>query len=89
MKYELLASFHNDYRRLPERERALFREAVRQMNQAVARHAGSGLPRWPGSLRVRAVTGAPGIWEMTWSFAGPDGCATFEYVLIDGEPGIR
>jgi hypothetical protein len=26
---------------------------------------------------------------MTWSFSGPDGRATFEWVLVDGEPGIR
>jgi len=27
--------------------------------------------------------------EMTWSFAGPDGRATFELVEVDGEPAIR
>jgi len=26
---------------------------------------------------------------MTWSFSGPDGRATFEFVTIDGQPGIR
>jgi hypothetical protein len=26
---------------------------------------------------------------MTWSFSGPDGRATFEYVEVDGEPAIR
>ena len=26
---------------------------------------------------------------MTWSFAGPDGRATFEWILIDGELAIR
>jgi hypothetical protein len=26
---------------------------------------------------------------MTWSFAGPDGRATFEFITIDGEPAIR
>ena len=29
------------------------------------------------------------ILEATWSFSGPDGRATFEYVEIDGELGIR
>jgi hypothetical protein len=38
---------------------------------------------------VKDVEGAPGIWEMTWSFAGPDGRATFEWIEIRGEPGIR
>jgi hypothetical protein len=40
-------------------------------------------------LRVRDVEGAPGVIEMTWSFAGPDGRATFEWVVRDGEPRIR
>lgn len=35
------------------------------------------------------MAGQTGIWEMTWSFAGPDGRATFELVEIDGEPAIR
>ncbi len=26
---------------------------------------------------------------MTWSFAGPDGRATFEFVEIEGEMGVR
>jgi len=25
---------------------------------------------------------------MTWSFSGPDGRATFEWIEIDGEPAI-
>jgi hypothetical protein len=32
---------------------------------------------------------APGIFEMTWSFASPDGRATFEILTIDGEARIR
>jgi len=35
------------------------------------------------------VAGAPGIWEMTWSFSGPDGRVTFEWAEIDGQPGVR
>ena len=34
------------------------------------------------------MTSAPRIWEMTWSFAGPDGRATFEFVTRDGEVRI-
>jgi hypothetical protein len=44
---------------------------------------------WPTSLRVKDVEGAPGLWEMTWSLAGPDGRAKFEWIEIDGEPAIR
>ena len=29
------------------------------------------------------------MWEVTWSFTGLDGRATFEYIDIDGELGIR
>lgn len=55
-------------------------------------YAGRGdrrLPRWPASLRVKAVRGAPAVWEMTWSFSGPDGRATFDLIEVDGEPAIR
>jgi hypothetical protein len=31
------------------------------------------------------MQGTSGIWEMTWSFASPDGRATFEFVRRDGE----
>lgn len=44
---------------------------------------------WPRKLRVKDIEGAPGIWEMTWSFSGPDGRATFEWIDLDGEAGIR
>src|SRR5205814_116902 len=39
--------------------------------------------------RVQAVRGVPGVWELTWSFAGPAGRATFELIAVDGEPAIR
>lgn len=35
------------------------------------------------------MEGAAGVWEITWSFSGPDGRATFEYVDIEGELAIR
>jgi hypothetical protein len=44
---------------------------------------------WPRSLRVKAVHGAPGVLEMTWSFASPDGRATFELVTVEGELRCR
>lgn len=36
--------------------------------------------RWPAGLRVSPMKSAAGVWEMTWSFASPDGRATFEFV---------
>jgi hypothetical protein len=79
LKFELTPAFEGDWARLSPSERAKFREAVR---------ADPAAP-WPKSLRVKNVEGAPGVWEMTWSFSGPDGRATFEWIEIDGEPGIR
>ena len=38
---------------------------------------------------MKPVEGAPGIFEMTWSFKGPDGRATFEWIQIDGTFGVR
>lgn len=89
MKYERTDSFKADYKRLSEAERSRFLEAVRRMNAAYAQRGEQPLPTWPASLRVKDVEDAPGIFEMTCSFAGPDGRATFEYVTIDGEPAIR
>jgi hypothetical protein len=38
---------------------------------------------------VKSVRGAAGVLEMTWSFASPDGRATFELVTVDGELRCR
>ena len=44
---------------------------------------------FPDRLRVKAIVAAPGLFEMTWSFSGPDGRATFEWMDLDGEPAVR
>jgi hypothetical protein len=59
------------------------------MIQAAKEQEGTPPVRWPKKLRVKPVQGTAGIYEMTWSFKGPDGRATFEFVNIDGDPGIR
>lgn len=94
MKYETTLSFEADYKKLGDDEKRSFREAVRKFNKACdAALEQGGKPQWPKSLRVKDVEGAPGVWEMTWSFAGPDGRATWEWstVEVDGEtfPAIR
>lgn len=89
MKFQRADSFKADWRRLDEGEQRLFRDAVPAFHAAAEAQVQQDAQRWPGSLRVRAVEGAPGIWEMTWSFAGPDGRATFEWVTIDGEAAVR
>ncbi len=44
---------------------------------------------WLNGLRVKPVEGASGVWEMTWSMTNPDGRATWEWISIEGEAGIR
>lgn len=89
MKFVVLASFEADYRRLSVTERTLFKTALQTFVLACDRFAADPATAWPASLRVKAVENAPGIWEMTWSFSGPDGRATFEWVQIDGSLGVR
>jgi len=73
---------------MAERETFL-RVLHREFHPACVRFVADPSTPWPKSLRVKRVQGLPGVWETTWSFAGPDGRATFEWVEIDGEPGIR
>ena len=71
-------------------ERTLFRTvATEQFAPAAQRHAAQPRSARPKGLRIKSVRGARGMWEMTWSFAGPDGRATFEWIEIDDEPAIR
>ncbi|MGI8944884.1 MAG: hypothetical protein ACR2GL_01420 [Thermoleophilaceae bacterium] len=89
MKYSRAARFIADLRRLTPAERKLFREVVvEQFVPAADRIAAVPGEPWPKGLRVKRVRGAPGVWEMTWSFSGPDGRATFEWIEIDDEPAI-
>lgn len=90
MKFELTRAFEGDWARLSTEERAAFQKVVReQFHPACERRRIDPAATWPRSLRVKALEGAPGVWEMTWTFAGPDGRATFEWVEIEGEPGVR
>ena len=89
MKYQTTPRFDAGYRRLGLRERRLFRDAVQAINDACAARGDAPLPTWPASLRIGSLEGHRGIYEMTWSFAGPDGRAPFDLVEINGEIGIR
>lgn len=57
------------------------------MRNAIRRAEESGSPTidWPSHLRVKDVKGSPNVLEMTWSFAGPDGRATFQIESRNGE----
>ena len=89
MKFETTARFDGDYRRLGKDEQKLFRVALSAFISATKSRAATPDAPWPKRLRVKSVEGAPGIWEVTWSFTGPDGRATFEWTTVDGNPGIR
>lgn len=90
MRFETTPAFDADVRRLSPDEYRRFRRVVAErFNPACDRRAADPAARWPRSLRVRRVEGASGVWEMTWSFAGPDGRATFEWGELGGEPLIR
>lgn len=90
MKFEVTPTFEGDWRRLNDSERARFRAVVRDdFHPACERRRIEPTTPWPKKLRMRAIEGASGIWEMTWSFARPDGRVTFEWLDIEGQPGIR
>jgi len=44
---------------------------------------------FPAHLRVKPITSAPGVFEMTWSFSGPDGRASFQWATITLPDGTR
>lgn len=73
----------------------MFREAARAFNAASDRFVETKDPSaWPATLRVKPVVNAPGVFEMTWSFSGPDGRATWEWIqVVDAEgrawPAVR
>lgn len=90
MRYETTPAFDADYRRLPKRERTMFRRVViEEFSPGCDAFHGTPSVPFPDRLRVKSITSAPGLFEMTWSFAGPDGRATFEWIVIDGQPAVR
>jgi hypothetical protein len=71
-------------------EQGLFLRVVqRDFHPACERFAQDPGAAWPRGLRVKRVQGAPGVWETTWSFAGPDGRASFEWTQEQGELVVR
>lgn len=90
MKFETTPAFDADYKRLKTEHQATFRAVIKdKFAPACDAHARAASHPWPASLRVKSMRNAPGILEMTWSFAGPDGRATFELITIDGELRCR
>jgi len=89
LKFEVTASFRRDLKRLSKGERAIVRETLPTFVAACERFAADRTAAWPASVRVKDVEDAPGIWEVTFHFAGPDIRATFEWVQIEGQLGVR
>ncbi len=90
MKFETTPAFDNDYRRLRREHADAFKRVVREkFARACDAYATDPTSIWPAALRVKSVRSAPGIFEMTWSFASPDGRATFELITVDGELRCR
>jgi hypothetical protein len=81
VRYQTTPRFDSDYKALKPEHKAAFREVLDAFIAACDTYAERpGSSRWPKGLRVSPMKSAPGIWEMTWSFASPDGRATFEWV---------
>jgi hypothetical protein len=80
VKFETTPSFDHDYRALKREHQRAFRAVVPAFSAACDSYATARGYRWPAALRVSPLRGASGLWEMTWSFASPDGRATFEFV---------
>lgn len=68
-----------DFNRACEAYAEVWGHATTAAAQAKSGGGGAGY-KWPAALRVHPMKSAPGVWEMTWSFASPDGRATFEFV---------
>jgi hypothetical protein len=90
VKFEQTERFAGDRRRLSDKEfHRLWRVIRDEFVPAAERQVNAPGSAWPMSLRVKPVQGARGVLDMTWSFAGPDGRATFEWVSVEGQPSIR
>jgi hypothetical protein len=87
---ETTAAFDGDHRRFTREHAVTFKTVVREtFAPACDAYAKNPTTPWPAALRVKPVRSAPGILEMTWSFASPDGRATFELVTVEGELRCR
>ncbi len=89
MKFVTTPVFDNDYRRLKAEHKVTFERVVREkFVPACDVFSANSADSWPKSLRVKSVRSAHGIFEMTWSFASPDGRATFEFITFDNELAV-
>lgn len=85
MKWQTTAQFDADWASLPREHRRIFIDRIPAFSRACDAFLEDPTTQWPRALRVSRMNSAPGVWEMTWSFAGPDGRATFSFVTVGGE----
>jgi hypothetical protein len=80
--HEELEQFLREFAKLTPHQKTQFLTAVRKMVEDLRRNAG-----FRPSLRVKAVQGRSGVFEMTW---GGSGRATFHYgaEVQPGEPNV-
>ena len=90
MKYQRLPKFLADWQALSEAERGLVKAwLAEKLLPVVAQYEQNPTAYvWPKSLRFERLQGTSGICAIAWSFAGPDGRATFEFGDQNGEPII-
>jgi hypothetical protein len=60
--------------------RALVRAAGRALSEFLDARSEDPGARPPTELRFKQIKGATGVYEVTWSFARPDGRLTFSFV---------
>jgi len=90
MKFETTPAFEGDWRRLSNENQKIFRKVVlEKFAPACDVYADNPATAWPKSLRVESISGTKGVMAMTWSFASPDGRATFEFVSVNNELRLR
>lgn len=90
MKFDVTETFAREFRQLPVAHRRIFTGLIPEFNKACEEHvANPGNFVWPARLRVSRMTSVKDGWEMTWSFTGPDGRATFRFMHVDGETRIE
>lgn len=90
MRFRVLNSFRRDVSRLAPAHRTSFERVVREKFAPACDAWAEAMDErrsfvWPKSLRVDEIVGGRGVMEMTWSFASPDGRATFQFDRIDGQ----
>lgn len=83
MRFERTESFKADFRRLTKAEQEMFRTAALEFSAACDSH-GNSRAAFLAKFRAKDVEGAKGVLEMTWSFAGPDRRATWEWTTVTG-----